>query len=390
VEEKGYSFSVCAFALAAFNGDMSLMDCLPILNPTKSQIPSHDVNKIAEKMDRTLQVREIERLGFSWGPPSNGTLSNLQWVPEINNPKRMTKSDLTPEGLSTLGYLFLCDLIIDVSIVQKRFQAEFDQYKDKAARPPSLDMKIIWNVVSTLVINGFHVLAQVIWTHECDFCLSDIFDTAHSQNSTSENGSAVETIDVPRDLSKIFDIEHRRFIFRSEHPLIQNEHDFMKKMAPKPRAADRVDSRRDWFVRAAMTGRLNCGRQLNAGFQLQKNAMTSFNVTKENGPVITPMQPEPDNENKAPLRPEDMFNGQPKAKYTSVFESESVFQKAVYIPAIERAGDPRNTLHAWRPEHWIAKRIFKGSAGDLWKIEGGDLTRGYWGPTALFSSCILT
>lgn len=82
IDDSAYGFSTCAFALAILNGDTSLMDCLPLTPSQPTQQPINSVVSSPGALSFDVNDSKLERLGYSWGPPVTGILTNLEWVPE--------------------------------------------------------------------------------------------------------------------------------------------------------------------------------------------------------------------------------------------------------------------------------------------------------------------
>ncbi|CZT24826.1 uncharacterized protein RCC_10554 [Ramularia collo-cygni] len=369
LENEGYSFSISAFALAFLNGDLSLMDCLPVQN---------------QMIKGGAGALGLRRLGYSWGPPMNGTLTNLEWVPEDSNPRRLASSQLTEEGLSTFGWIFLCDLFIDVSPVQLGFQEEWARVNMATTQDDfgiqKMCFRVVWSLIKLLIHKGYLHLAQVVWSHENNLRLAIDDDTALSTSQESPI--------LPADITKLIDPKSHDFIYRKEH-IIQSEHDFLEKTSPMENIANVASSNRAWLAQTVMnTGKILCGRQINTGMMLAP----TFTCTNKSGKLeITPVAE--GNPHSAPSGSEDeqLVPGttNPKSKYTSVLESEDASMKCIFTPSLQYRLDEGRSLHIWRPTHWVASRIFKGSAGDLWKAEGGEMVRGYVVPTTMFSKCVL-
>ncbi|KXS98700.1 hypothetical protein AC578_1253 [Pseudocercospora eumusae] len=386
LEQLGCGFSICAYALAVLNGDLSLMHCRPLqLSPlpalSEDSAPSGTALLELEKM--ALVDRE-QRLGYSWGPPVLGSLIAPEWVPEETNPKRLARNELTHEGLNTYGWLYLCDVHIDVSPVRQYFLDAYEELMEK--KIPLHDIRFwkfhiafIWALVRHLIHMKYFALAQIIWNHENDLAFTE--DTTESP-----------TEEVPRDLGKLVDPETEHFTWPSiSEPM--NQHDFINKLVPKARLADRADSNRTWLVAAAMTGKILCGRQINAGIAMPP-ASTMMSISTAGGKLeVKPgWSPEPERQPPEIFKTDIMVPGttNPKSMYTCIIESEAASMKCVFEPALQHPPSVAKSLHNWRPQYWIAKRVFKGSAGELWKVEGGALTRGYAQATSLWSPCLLT
>lgn len=224
----------------------------------------------------------IQRLGYSWGPPINGTLSELDWVPDSSNPKRLTSSTPGPERLSTLGWIWLCDLQIDVSPVQLHFQQLWDEQRSQNVVPVELSVRIVWHTLRLLIHKRYHHLAQMIWDHEGYLCLQR--ETGTMSDNAEEPG--VEQVDVPRSIEQLIHPDTHQFVF--QHPLIQDEQHFLKLMKRKKSIEESTRANRNWLLQAIMRGTLTCGRQLNSGLAFPSlQSFNSFN-TNDGKLNITP------------------------------------------------------------------------------------------------------
>ncbi|KAF7195807.1 hypothetical protein HII31_02824 [Pseudocercospora fuligena] len=386
LEQLGYGFSICAYALAILNGDLSLMHCRPLqpsLLPTISD-DSASSELVGSELAKMTIADHQQHLGYSWGPPVLGSLTAPEWVPEETNPKRLARNELSFEGLNTYGWLYLCDVHIDVSPVPNYFRNAYNELNAK--KIPLEDIRfwkfhiaVVWALVRHLIHMKYFALAQIIWNHENDL--------AFSKNGTESSGD-----DVPPDLGKLVHPETEHFIWpSSSEPM--NQHDFIDKLIPKARLADRADSNRTWLVAAAMAGKILCGRQINAGIAMPP-ANTMMSVSTVGGKLEVKPGWSPESERQLPeIRKTDLMvpgTTNPKSNYTCIVESEAASMKCIFEPALQHPPSPTKSLHTWRPQYWIAKRVFKGSAGELWKVEGGALTRGYAQATSMWSPCLLT
>jgi len=399
LQDGPYSFSTCAFALAILNGDLSLMDCLPLDISSPSSLTVGKRSGQEEASSLVPNHRPPRRLGYSWGPPCNGTLGTLMWVPEATNPRRLTQSIITDEGLSTYGYVFLCDLTIDVPWLRPLYAEEWDIHTNPDHPPDcperrKLHIWVIWTLVHFLVHKRYYHLAQVIWDHENDFMIR----RSHTNSFISQEQTPDE--DAPMDLRQLFDFDEPRFIYRRD-PDIDSEQDFTQRLAVKPHKytdfsnhglMKQTNARRSWLAEAAMSGKLICGRQINTGISLPPaSAFTNFD-TRTGSLKLTPGIQQPSPQTTSPqIGIDECTPGTniSKSKYTSVFESPDASNKCVFTPNLQSRLNPRETLHTWRPSHWIAERVFKNSAGDSWKVMGGEVVRGAWVPGEMFSSCVL-
>lgn len=204
---------------------------------------------------------------------------------------------------------------------------------------------------------------------------------------------------MPQDIRELVNLDSHRFIFQRGSQAL-NEHEFVTKLRPKQQiVSSGANGKRTWLAETVMTGKLTCGRQINAGIALPPpKVFTSFDTTGGKLTITPGGGPPPGLINRgsasvsaAEIPDADLVPGttRPKSSYTNIFESEMAFNKCVYTPSIQYRIDPRQTLHTGRPVHFIANRLFKGSLGDHWKIEGGEMTRGYVMPTGMFSNCFL-
>lgn len=368
LESGGYSFSTAAFALAALNGDLSLMSCLPA---------SRQLTKEAAMSLSVPHRMGVPHLGYSWGPPLDGTLTNIEWVFEDSNPKRLAQCEFTEEGLSTFGWVFVCDLIIDVSPLQTAYKEEWERSTSSSKSDiDKLCIRIVWSLIRLLIHKGYLHLAQVVWSGENDLRVA----------------SSDETFNVPMDIRELIDPKTHAFIFRNS--TMRSEQQFLDSLLPAEETVSNIPSYdRTWLAQTVMNnGKIVCGRQVNTGISLPPaHAMMSFST--ENGKVDIKPGFEPPKSNTSNVQEpqaEDLVPGTtvPKSKYLSVFQSEAAFKKCVFTPALQHALEGRSP-HTWRPQHWIANRTFKGSAGDLWKIEGGEVIRGFVVPQGMFSRCVL-
>lgn len=181
VENLDYGFSICAFALAVFNGDMSLTRAE---NPTSGSV-----------------------LSFAWGPQSNLRLSDLKHFEDDDDVVRATPAKLVRNGLLVRGWLWKVDSVLWTDPeTTTHHQVDDDLHDDPAL--------LIWRVLKRLLREDLFHLADLIWYRTS----KRFFDPTgpHQARYTSA---------TPTSLSDVLDPRTGNFVFH-DPARVRNEDDF--------------------------------------------------------------------------------------------------------------------------------------------------------------------
>lgn len=122
-ESRGYSFSLCAYALAILNGDLSL--------------------------SKSDNFRVGHAPGFSWGPQSTLRMDQLRHFQDDNEVVRFSPANMADAGILVKGWLWKADEVLP----------GVDIASDRADLDP---IAVIWNVLKLLIRRGRHEIAGLI------------------------------------------------------------------------------------------------------------------------------------------------------------------------------------------------------------------------------------
>lgn len=205
VENLGYDFSICAFALSIFNGDLSLTRAE---NPTRGPV-----------------------LGFAWGPQSNFRLSELKHFEDDDDVVRAAPAKLVRNGLLVTGWLWKVESILTDLETKKHEVKDEDGLGD-----PDL---LIWRVLKRLLREGFFHLADLIWYRTSKRYFGTERDQARGSPAT------------PASLSDVLDFRTGKLIFHNS-TWVRDETDFRAFFKPStpddsdPRSIAYRESTRHW------------------------------------------------------------------------------------------------------------------------------------------------
>ncbi|KAI1615158.1 hypothetical protein EDD37DRAFT_390924 [Exophiala viscosa] len=176
IVSNGYGFSICAFALAIFNGDLSL-------------------TRFSNGVDG-------ECLAYSWGPQQNLSLAQLDWR-EDSELVRASPAKLHEKGLLLRGWLWKVDkfLAVDPSILQC---LETSGKNDPTA--------LVRGLLKQLMREKLLYAAQVLW-----------YFTRHSVFGTWETSDHDK---IPANLEDIFDLDTGNFAYCGDDKWVRSEADY--------------------------------------------------------------------------------------------------------------------------------------------------------------------
>ncbi|KAK5315908.1 hypothetical protein LTR70_006550 [Exophiala xenobiotica] len=192
VENLGYGFSICAFALSVCNGDLSLTKAE---NPTSGPV-----------------------LGFAWGPQSNFRLSELKHFEDDDDVVRAAPAKLVES------------ILTDLETTKREVKDEND------LGDPALS---IWQVLKRLLREGLFDLADIIWCRTSKRYFGTERDQARGSPAT------------PASLSDVLDFRTGKLIFH-DSTWVRNEDDFRAFFQPStpddsdPRSIAYRESTRRW------------------------------------------------------------------------------------------------------------------------------------------------
>ena len=194
LENGPYSFTTCALALAIFNGDLSL------------------VRDDAAELSNSL--------GFSWGPPPQGSLSRLTYIEEDDDLFRLQPAGLTHSGLLVNGWLWKMDRSLDLRDVQAQYLERWDSsdtrtFEVLSTKAQFLKAGIIWSLLRKLVAQGLLALANMIWA-----CTK-----RHELGPRSINVKRERTVLLPSSITEIIDPVSNAFTYICT-PFVTSEDDF--------------------------------------------------------------------------------------------------------------------------------------------------------------------
>lgn len=236
IVSRGYGFSICAFALAIFNGDLSLTSF--------------------------TNAVDGEYLAYSWGPQRNLSLSELRFIEEDSDLVRASPANLLENGLLLKGWLWRVHtfLAVDPSISQGQSGPEQDD-------PPAL----IWGLLKQLVREKLFLAAQVLWRF-----------TRRTELGERESGDWVE---IPANVDGIFNLDTGRFVYHDDK-WVRSEADFrilFKHTAPNndPTATQHREAVRqqwrsnEWLWAMVLRGRVPLGGRAPSARLCQPDAACS-------------------------------------------------------------------------------------------------------------------
>jgi hypothetical protein len=208
VQQPRFSLSVAAFTMALINGDLSIFAGI------QEEMWSGQSNPIGDASNEYPY-------SFSWLPPAQTILSNINCIYENPNSCRMTGHVITKYGLLLPGYLWNIDTAIDLREIQKKHGGP---YKDLNTRETLERMRndrvgIYFDILKTLSKHKEYSPADAIWR------------TVRSQyvnvNYDKYPELREEDFPIPNSFGDIYDPETEEFIFKKE-PLFTGEADLRR------------------------------------------------------------------------------------------------------------------------------------------------------------------
>ncbi|KAJ9655403.1 hypothetical protein H2198_005707 [Neophaeococcomyces mojaviensis] len=177
LEKVDLDFSICAYALALCNGDMSL---------TKSDNPTGS-----------------SALGYSWGPQRSLRLGSLNHFEDDDDLVRISPAKLVRSGLLVDGWLWK----VDDELPKSELGSLMEHSDDIAA--------VIWALLKTLLNEGLVELADVIWTFTVRAFFESGLNIVHTPDSDR----------IPQSINEVFNQDSHELTYRNS-PWVNSEQDF--------------------------------------------------------------------------------------------------------------------------------------------------------------------
>ena len=173
LERLPYAFSTCVHTLAILNGDTSLL--ARYSDPySRSYLARDGRNSLGFSSDPS--DAPMASYGFSWGPVPWGSLRNIEYFDQHDEPLKLTPATLTVKGLRVRGTLWSILSSIELLEMQAQFQERWKRelkaqedinvsIKDMDDRSTSLAEDFVSTLLQTLYGHGLHELTQSLWNY---------------------------------------------------------------------------------------------------------------------------------------------------------------------------------------------------------------------------------
>ena len=173
LELMPFAFSTCVHTLAILNGDTSLL--ARYSDPySRSYLARDGRNSLGFSSDPS--DTPMANYGFSWGPVPWGSLRNIEYFDQHDEPLKLTPATLTVKGLRVRGTLWSIQSSIELLEMQaqfhERWKRELKAQEDASVsikgvddRSTALAEDFVSTLLQTLCGRGQYELTQSLWNY---------------------------------------------------------------------------------------------------------------------------------------------------------------------------------------------------------------------------------
>ncbi|MCJ1329287.1 hypothetical protein MMC10_005966 [Thelotrema lepadinum] len=171
LEHMPFAFSTCVHTLAILNGDTSLL--ARYSDPhSRSYLARDGRNSVGFTSD-PLDSAGVN-YGFSWGPVPWGSLRNIEYFDQHDEPLKLAPATLTLKGLRVRGTLWSILSSVNLRELQAQFSREWEEeleaqrnatisIEDVDKRSTPLAEDFVSTLLQNLYQRGHHELTRTLW-----------------------------------------------------------------------------------------------------------------------------------------------------------------------------------------------------------------------------------